>query len=99
MLKPEPCIGKSAEQESPPPTVQVFLKREDLNHTGAHKINNAMGQVRPHPSGTIQPPRLRTGQALGHLRSYSHSPERSAAVSPVCASPPPPPLGGRGWRR
>jgi tryptophan synthase beta subunit len=24
---------------------QVYLKREDLNHTGAHKINNAMGQV------------------------------------------------------
>ncbi|WP_315928351.1 tryptophan synthase subunit beta [Mesorhizobium sp. SP-1A] len=23
----------------------VYLKREDLNHTGAHKINNAMGQV------------------------------------------------------
>lgn len=24
---------------------QVFLKREDLNHTGAHKINNAIGQA------------------------------------------------------
>jgi tryptophan synthase beta chain len=24
---------------------QVFLKREDLNHTGSHKINNALGQV------------------------------------------------------
>ena len=24
---------------------QVFLKREDLNHTGAHKINNTVGQV------------------------------------------------------
>ena len=23
----------------------IYLKREDLNHTGAHKINNAMGQV------------------------------------------------------
>ncbi len=23
---------------------QVFLKREDLNHTGAHKINNCLGQ-------------------------------------------------------
>lgn len=23
----------------------IFLKREDLNHTGAHKINNAMGQA------------------------------------------------------
>ena len=25
--------------------VRVLLKREDLNHTGAHKINNAVGQV------------------------------------------------------
>ncbi|RDH47620.1 tryptophan synthase subunit beta [Fischerella thermalis] len=24
---------------------QIYLKREDLNHTGAHKINNAIGQV------------------------------------------------------
>lgn len=24
---------------------QVFLKREDLNHTGAHKINNTIGQI------------------------------------------------------
>lgn len=25
--------------------VRVFLKREDLNHTGAHKINNCIGQA------------------------------------------------------
>src|SRR6185503_8743767 len=24
---------------------RVLLKREDLNHTGAHKINNTIGQV------------------------------------------------------
>ncbi|HVV03911.1 MAG TPA: pyridoxal-phosphate dependent enzyme, partial [Puia sp.] len=24
---------------------QIFLKREDLNHTGAHKINNSIGQI------------------------------------------------------
>src|SRR5207244_6996247 len=24
---------------------QIFLKREDLNHTGAHKINNTVGQA------------------------------------------------------
>jgi len=24
---------------------RIFLKREDLNHTGAHKINNCLGQV------------------------------------------------------
>src|SRR5215475_2216278 len=24
---------------------RIFLKREDLTHTGAHKINNALGQA------------------------------------------------------
>ena len=24
---------------------KIYLKREDLNHTGAHKINKAIGQV------------------------------------------------------
>ena len=24
---------------------EIYLKREDLNHTGAHKINNALGQI------------------------------------------------------
>ena len=24
---------------------QIYLKREDLNHTGAHKINNVLGQI------------------------------------------------------
>ena len=27
------------------PGVRIWLKREDLNHTGAHKINNAVGQA------------------------------------------------------
>jgi tryptophan synthase beta chain len=26
-------------------SAKIYLKREDLNHTGAHKINNALGQV------------------------------------------------------
>ena len=24
---------------------KIYFKREDLNHTGAHKINNAIGQA------------------------------------------------------
>ncbi|MBA5845263.1 pyridoxal-phosphate dependent enzyme, partial [Escherichia coli] len=24
---------------------KIYLKREDLNHTGAHKINNTIGQA------------------------------------------------------
>ena len=27
------------------PGARIWLKREDLNHTGAHKINNAIGQA------------------------------------------------------
>jgi tryptophan synthase beta chain len=43
-------IGRSAARsETPsrrnPPHVRIFLKREDLTHTGAHKINNALGQA------------------------------------------------------
>src|SRR4029079_5622151 len=30
----EQCVG-----------AQIYLKREDLNHTGAHKINNTVGQA------------------------------------------------------
>src|SRR5688572_28576939 len=29
----------------PTPSARIFLKREDLAHTGAHKINNALGQA------------------------------------------------------
>ena len=25
--------------------MKIYLKREDLNHTGAHKINNVIGQI------------------------------------------------------
>jgi tryptophan synthase beta chain len=35
--------GGSKEQD--PARVRVLLKREDLTHTGAHKINNALGQA------------------------------------------------------
>ena len=30
---------------------KIYLKREDLNHTGAHKINNVLGQVRGNSNG------------------------------------------------
>jgi tryptophan synthase beta chain len=44
-------LARSAPQESVAPSlsgprnVRILLKREDLTHTGAHKINNALGQV------------------------------------------------------
>ncbi len=34
-----------AERLSEKYNTNVFLKREDLNHTGAHKINNTIGQI------------------------------------------------------
>lgn len=47
---------------------RIYLKREDLNHTGAHKINNSIGQVfwhaawasaasspKPEPDSTVWP--------------------------------------------
>jgi len=27
------------------PCAKIYLKREDLNHTGSHKINNVLGQA------------------------------------------------------
>jgi tryptophan synthase beta chain/phosphoribosylanthranilate isomerase len=30
---------------TPAPPIRLYLKREDLAHTGAHKINNALGQA------------------------------------------------------
>jgi tryptophan synthase beta chain len=31
--------------DAPPAKLRLYLKREDLAHTGAHKINNALGQA------------------------------------------------------
>eukprot|EP00878_Enallax_costatus_P027610 GHUV01029744.1.p4 GENE.GHUV01029744.1~~GHUV01029744.1.p4 ORF type:complete len:119 (-),score=41.70 GHUV01029744.1:1294-1650(-) len=36
------CLLSRREDGSMP---HIYLKREDLNHTGAHKINNALGQA------------------------------------------------------
>ena len=40
-----PSILSDAPRFSAHVGARVFLKREDLNHTGAHKINNTVGQV------------------------------------------------------
>ena len=40
-----PSILSDAPRLSERVGARVFLKREDLNHTGAHKINNTVGQV------------------------------------------------------
>lgn len=40
-----PSILYEAKRMSADLGVKVYLKREDLNHTGAHKINNCIGQA------------------------------------------------------
>ncbi len=40
--RPELVEGRSPASAA---RVRIFLKREDLTHTGAHKINNALGQA------------------------------------------------------
>jgi tryptophan synthase beta chain len=44
--RPTPLFEVPSEAlgDEPTPGLRVFLKREDLAHTGAHKINNAVGQ-------------------------------------------------------
>ena len=42
--RPRACAGDG--RGAPPiPDLRLYLKREDLAHTGAHKINNALGQA------------------------------------------------------
>src|SRR5688572_21087043 len=44
--RPTPVYEAVRLRESlPKAAARIFLKREDLAHTGAHKINNALGQA------------------------------------------------------
>src|SRR5579864_9160184 len=43
--RPTPLTEVSRIAEAVGNGVRVVLKREDLNHTGAHKINNCLGQI------------------------------------------------------
>src|SRR5713226_562852 len=36
---------------------KLYFKRDELNHTGAHKINNVLGQILLAPRSTASPPR------------------------------------------
>ena len=42
--RPSP-LYRASRLEASVASVPIFLKREDLNHTGAHKINNTIGQA------------------------------------------------------
>lgn len=43
----EYCRGRARELHGPTSKkgAKIYLKRDELNHTGAHKINNCMGQI------------------------------------------------------
>src|SRR4030043_2201812 len=53
---------------------QIFLKREDLAHTGAHKINNALGQG-------ILAKRMRKQRIIAETGAGQHG----VATAAVCA--------------
>ena len=38
-------LTEALQEETGRDGLEIYLKREDLNHTGAHKINNALGQA------------------------------------------------------
>ncbi len=54
--------------------VRVYLKREDLNHTGAHKINNTLGQV-------LLARRMGKGRIIAETGAGQHG----VATATVCA--------------
>ena len=53
---------------------QIFLKREDLNHTGAHKINNTIGQI-------LMAERLNKTRIIAETGAGQHG----VATATVCA--------------
>ncbi len=55
-------------------TPQIYLKREDLNHTGAHKINNALAQV-------LLAKRMGKGRIIAETGAGQHG----VATATVCA--------------
>jgi tryptophan synthase beta chain len=56
------------------PDKRLYLKREDLNHTGAHKINNALGQV-------VLASRLRKTRIIAETGAGQHG----VATATACA--------------
>jgi tryptophan synthase beta chain len=77
---------------------KIYFKRDELNHTGAHKINNVMGQIllarrmgkpasspRPAPASTASPP-PRRAPASGSNASCSWARSTSSGRSPMSSA-------------
>lgn len=60
---------------------KIYLKREDLNHTGAHKINNVLGQAL-------------LAKRMGKTRLIA---ETGAGQHGVATATPPPSWGWSAW--
>ncbi|HMO17656.1 MAG TPA: tryptophan synthase subunit beta [Oligoflexia bacterium] len=63
-----------AERLSQKSGAKIYLKREDLNHTGSHKINNAIGQV-------LLAKRLGVNRVIAETGAGQHG----VATATVCA--------------
>ena len=53
---------------------KIYLKREDLNHTGAHKINNAVGQIL-----------LAKNMGKNHIIAETGAGQHGVATATVCS--------------
>src|SRR6185437_15710788 len=60
--------------DGPPGSLRLYLKREDLAHTGAHKINNALGQA-------LLARRLGKGRVIAETGAGQHG----VATATACA--------------
>ena len=69
---------------------RIFLKREDLNHTGAHKINNAIGQA-------LLARQMGKPRVIAETGAGQHGVAMATAVRPTWARMPR--LHGRGRHR
>lgn len=72
--RPTPLTEVSRIAERVGNGVRVALKREDLNHTGAHKINNTLGQV-------LLARRMGKGRIIAETGAGQHG----VATATVCA--------------
>ena len=55
---------------------EIYLKREDLNHTGAHKINNAIGQV-------MLAQRMKKSRVIAETGAGQHGVATATACAPL----------------
>ena len=63
---------------------QIWFKREDLNHTGAHKVNNTVGQALL--ARHMGKPRVIAETGAGRCKARAASPTRSSSAAARAAA-------------